>query len=309
MAVSVLLSPLAAAPAHADDTGATAMAGPGSPLDGMHLTYVGCDSIAAPASAPSTRINLGPDTAPMGRRSFGLVPSGAGTASGPTLSFTSLASLGASVSVRAEAGTTGASYVWVATPDAPAGHAWLGRADLTVPAAAWQQVDTALVPYAWSLVDLGTGVTAAVETSTPTDFVAVHGDGPGYVVTGFGCDGHPFHVDAVRGNGRAWDFEGLTLSTSILGPTAPVPAGTDVEIAGSVTDPSGRVTGDPLVLQSRARGASEWVDVSPLTYSGPDGVSRATVTVTEGQELRWLRPESEYADAGASDPVTVSVAR
>ena len=61
------------------------------------------------------------------------------------------------------------------------------------------------------------------------------------------------------------------------------------------------------VLQSRVPGTAEWADVSPLTYSGPDGASRATVTVDQTAEYRWLRPESEYAAAGGSDPVLVTV--
>ena len=126
-------------------------------------------------------------------------------------------------------------------------------------------------------------------------------------MTGFGCDGNAFNVDAVSGNGRMWDFEGMTLATSIRASAQQVASGEQVTVAGSVTDGSGRITGDPLVLQSRAPGVAEWTDESPLTYMGPDGYSRATVTVTETREFRWLRPESEYADAGASEPVLVTV--
>jgi hypothetical protein len=296
-------------PAQADDPAAvTTMTGPGSALDGMFLTYVACDAIGGPASPPSTRINRGPEAAPLGRRSFGLVPSAPGTASGPTISFLSLASLGAAVEVRSESGTTGASFIWVTSLDAPAGHAWRGRASLSVAPATWQRVDTATVPHEWQLVDLTTGLSVAVETSTPADFVAVHGDGAGFVVTGFGCDGNAFNVDAVRGTGHVWDFEGLTLATSITTSAPQVASGEQVTVAGSVTDGRGRVTGDPLVLQSRVPGVGEWTDESPLTYMGPDGFSRATVTVTETREFRWLRPESEYADAGASEPVLVTVA-
>ncbi|WP_310529416.1 hypothetical protein [Nocardioides sp.] len=304
---AALIAPWAMAPAHADGVGSvTTMTGPGSPLDGMYLTYVGCDTIGGVASAPATRINRGPDAAPLGRRSFGLVPSGAGTGSGPTISFLSLASLGAGVDVRSSNGTTGVSYIWVTSLDAPLGHAWRGRASLAVSPASWQHVDTATLPYEWQLIDLTTGTAIAVESSTPTDFVARHGDGAGYVVTGFGCDGNAFNVDAVTGNGRVWDFEGLSLATSITASAQTVVEGEQVSVAGSVTDGGGRITGDPLVLQSRVPGAVEWTDASPLSYVGPDGFSRATVAVTETQEFRWLRPESEYADAGASEPVLVT---
>lgn len=273
----------------------------------MFLTYVGCDAIDGPATAPSARINRGPGVAPLGRRSFGLVPGTTGTASGPVVHFLSLAALGAGVDVRAESGTTGASYIWVTALDAPAGHAWRGRAALTVPPATWQHIDTATVPHEWQLVDLTTGLTMAVESGTPAEFAVRHGDGAGYVVTGFGCDGRAFNVDAVTGNGRVWDFEGLALATSIVPSATQLVAGEQLEVAGSVTDPAGRIMGDPLVLQSRVPGTADWTDVSPLTYSGPDGASRATVTVDQTAEFRWLRPESEYADAGASDPVLVTV--
>lgn len=293
--------------AQADDPTVTTMTGPGSQLDGMFLTYVGCDTIDGPASAPSSRINRGPDVAPLGRRSFGLVPGGTGTASGPAITFLSLAALGAGVDVRAESGTTGASWIWVTALDAPAGYAWRGRAALTVPPATWQHIDTATVTHEWQLVDLTTGLTMAVESSTPADFAARHGDGAGYVVTGFGCDGQAFNVDAVTGNGRMWDFEGLTLATSIAPSANALGAGEQLEVAGTVTDLTGRVMGDPLVLQSRVPGTADWTDVSPLTYSGPDGASRVSVTVDQTAEYRWLRPESEYADWGASDPVLVTV--
>lgn len=292
------------APAASAD-GVSVRSGPGSALDGMFLTYLGCDGFFAPATAPRTRVNLGPGAAPMGRRSFGLVPSGAGTASGPYVPFLSLAGAGASVAVTATAGTTGASYIWTSSPDAPAGHAWLGRATTSVPAGGWHTVDTADLRYDWKLVDLVTGSATAGGAATPAQFVADHGDGSGYVVTGFGCDGRAFNIDAVRGVGQTWDFEGISLDTAIAVSAPQVPAGQDVAVRGHVTDPAGRVTGDPLLLQARAPGGGEWRTVSELTLVGPDGWSRATVKVTEDTEYRWFRPEGEYADAGASAAVLV----
>lgn len=296
------------APSHASAADpVTTLTGPGSPLDGMYLTYVGCDSMGGPATVPTTRINRGPEVAPLGRRSFGLVPSGPGTASGPTLSFLSLGALAAGVDVLATSGTTGASYIWVTTPDLQAGQAWRGRASLTVTPGGWQHVETATVRHEWELVDLLSGQTLARESATPADFVATHGDGPGLLVTGFGCDGQAFNVDAVRGNGRTWDFEGMALSTAILPSATELAPGDELSVVGSVADASGRVTGDPLVLQSRVPGSTGWTDESPLTYSGADGGSWVSVKVTETREFRWLRPESEYADEGASEPVLVTV--
>lgn len=285
--------------------GVTVRSGPGSAVDGMFLTYVGCTGFFAPATAPRTRVNLGPGAAPLGRRSFGLVPTGPGTASGPYVPFLSLTGAGASVAVTATAGTTGASYIWTSAPDAPAGHAWLGRAATSVPAGGWHTVDTATLRYDWQLVDLVTGSMTPGAAATPAEFVAAHGDGPGYVVTGFGCDGRAFNVDAVRGVGQTWDFEGVTLSTAITASAPQVPAGQDVVISGHVTDAAGRVTGDPVVLQARTPGQGEWRAASELTLVGPDGWSRTTVAVAEDTEYRWFRPEGEYADAGYSESVVV----
>lgn len=305
---ATLLSPLLMTSAHAADAEpVTTVTGPGSALDGMFLTYVGCDALDGAVRAPATRINLGPDVAPLGRRSFGLVPDGVGTASGPTISFLSLARLGAGVDVRAERGTTGASYIWVTAPDAPAGQAWRGRASLSVPPASWRHIDTATTPHEWQLIDLTTGIAVEVETSTPVEFSSRHGDGAGFVVTGFGCDGNAFNVDAVTGNAKVWDFEGLSLATSVVSSASRLVAGSRLEVAGAVTDGQGRVTGDPLVLQSRVPGTGAWYDVSPLTYAGTDGSSRASVTVSKTREFRWWRPESQYADAGSSEAVLITV--
>lgn len=285
--------------------GVTVRSGPGSAADGMFLTYVGCTGFFAPATAPRTRVNLGPGAAPLGRRSFGLVPAGPGSASGPYVPFTSLAGAGASVAVTATAGTSGASYIWTSAPDAPAGHAWLGRATVPVPAGGWHTVDTTTLRYDWQLVDLVTGAMTPGAPATPAEFVAAHGDGAGYVVTGFGCDGRAFNIDAVRGVGQTWDFEGVALATTITVSAPQVPAGRDVVVSGHVTDSAGRVTGDPVLLQARTPGQGEWRTVSDPTLVGPDGWSRLTVSVTKDTEYRWFRPEGEYADAGTSESVVV----
>jgi hypothetical protein len=298
---SLLLGP---SPSASGD-GVSVRSSPGTAADGMFLTYVGCDAFFGAATAPRTRVNLGPGAAPLGRRSFGLVPAAPGTASGPYVPFASLAGLGASVAVTAAAGTSGASYIWTAAADAPPGHAWRGRAATSVPAGGWHTVSTAALRYEWQLVDLVTGSTTPGGQATPAEFVAAHGDGAGYVVTGFGCDGRAFNIDAVRGGGRTWDFEGISLATAITASTTQVAAGQEVVLGAHVTNAAGRVTGDPVLLQARTPGQGEWRTVSELTLVGPDGWSRRTVTVAEDTEFRWLRPEGEYADAGASESVVV----
>jgi len=296
---------LGAGSGQAATAGPTSVRGPGSPVEGMYLSSVGCADPQAATTQPATRLNLGPGTAPLGTRSFGLVPSAAGTASGPVLGFESLADLGAAFSARAQHGTTGVGYVWVTTPDAGAGHAWRGRAEVTVPAGDWVEVDTSTLSYRWELVDLAAGTATGGDSATIDAFVASHGTGPGFSVTGLGCDAQPFHLDAVRGNGRVWDFEGLVLSTDIQVSSTQPRAGEAVVVTGVVRDQAGRATGDPLVLQSRAVGEAQWHDAETpaLAQSGPAATVR--VRPTGPTEYRWYRPASEYADAGWSESVVV----
>ncbi|MDR7254429.1 hypothetical protein J2X46_003422 [Nocardioides sp. BE266] len=303
---AALLSALAVAPAHAD--GVQTLTGPATGDAAVYLTYVDCTSLFSPGTAPASRLNLGPFAAPMGRRSLGLVPAGGGTASGPVVWFDSLASVGSSFSVASTGGSTGASYVLVITPDAPAGAAWLGRTTLSVPSGGWQQVSASALTYDWSLVDLTSHAPLGPGgTATPAEFAAAHGDGKGLVVSGFGCDGGAFNLDAVQGGDSTFDFEGIALTTSLTVDGQKADAGDTVTITGRVTDARSRVTGDPLVLESRAPGGA-WKAVGGPALAGADGLVHVDVPVTETTEFRWHRPESQYADEGWSDAVTVTVA-
>jgi hypothetical protein len=305
VATTALLTALGTVPAHAD--GPRTLTGPSTGDADVFLTFVGCADLFAPAAAPQSRINLGPYTAPLGRRSLGLVPPGAGSASGPFVRFDSLAAADSSLAVAATAGSQGVSYVMAITPSSPPGTAWRGRAALTAPAGSWTTVSTAAVTYDWSLVDLGTlAELSPAGAATPSAFAAEHGDGAGFVVTGFGCDGQAFNLDAVSGSGSTFDFEGAALATAISLDRQQAVAGESVTLTGRVTDGNGRVTGDPLVLESRAPGGA-WAPVGQPVLAGASGLARVDVPVTETTEFRWHRPESQYADEGWSDSVTVTV--
>jgi hypothetical protein len=284
----------------------TARAGNGlSGTIGPAVTYVACDDFFAQTSAPVTRLNLGPGDAPAGKRSLGLVPSGGGTATGPVTWFGSLASVSSRVWVTAASGTSGAAHVWVMTADAPAGTAWLGSATMHVPAGGWQVVDARSLDYSWRLVDLASRTaTSGSEPGRIDQFVARHGDGAGYVVTGFGCDGKPFNIDAVTTSAGSIDFEGLALRTEVG--RAEGEAGTRL-VTGRVVDVSGRLTGDPLQLQRFRPETGDWVDEGSLVLPDADGVTRAPVTPDTTTTYRWHRPQSQYADEGWSDTVTVEV--
>jgi hypothetical protein len=304
--VTTLVTTLGAVAAQADDT--RTLTGPGTGSADVFLTYVGCTDLFAPATAPQSRINLGPYDAPLGRRSLGLVPSARGTASGPFAQFDSLDEVGSTLSVAATSGSQGVSYVMAITTSSPPGTAWSGRATLSAAPGAWTTVAAASLDYEWHLVDLGSlAQVAPAGTATPAAFAAEHGDGAGFVVTGFGCDGQSFNLDAVHGAGATFDFEGTTLTTVASVDRARADTGDDVTITGRVTDPSGRVTGDPLVLESRAPGG-EWTPVGKPVLGDASGLARVDVRVAETTDFRWHRPESQYADEGWSDAVTVTVA-
>ena len=305
LAATCLLTALAAVPAAAQDT--RTVDGPATGDAEVFMTYVGCESLLGPTAAPRSRLNLGPYTAPMGRRSLGLVPSGPGTASGPYAGFDSLSAIDTSVSVAATGGTRGVSYVVVVTPTSPPGTAWSGRASTTVAPGAWVSVSAADLTYDWSLVDLATqSPLSSAGSATTAVFAAEHGDGAGFAVTGFGCDAHPFNLDAIRAAGSTFDFEGLALTTGVAVDRDRVAAGDEVTVTGRVTDTSGRLTGDALVLESRTPGG-QWAPVGPAVLADAQGVARVVVPLTETTELRWHRPEGQYADEGWSEPVTVTV--
>lgn len=305
VAATMALAALGAAPAQAD--GARTLTGPSTGDADVFLTYVGCEGLLTAGTAPQSRLNLGPYDAPLGRRSLGLVPSAPGTASGPFARFGSLESLDSSLSVASTSGTRGVSHIMSITASSPPGTAWSGRAALTVAPGAWSNVTARTLTYDWSLVDLATLTPVApAGSASPSAFAAEHGDGAGFVVTGFGCDGKSFNLDAVSGSGSTFDFEGITLATAAAVDRTQATAGDEVTVSGRVTDVSGRLTGDPLVLESRVPGG-EWRSTGRTVLSNPTGLARVDVAVTETTEFRWHRPESQYADEGWSETVTVTV--
>lgn len=301
-----LAAGLLASPAGAADSRTVSGAATGDP--DVYLTYVPCDDLFGGATAPQTRINLGPYAAPMGRRSLGLVPVGRGSAAGPYAKVDSLADIDASVSFAATGGAQGVSWILAVTRASPIGTAWRGRATVSVPAGSWQQLSAADLTYTWTLVHAATGAPLDdAGTATPAQFAAAHGDGAGLVVTGLGCDGRAFNLDGVHASGTSFDFEGVALGTAIAAGRQQVAAGDELELTGRVTDASGRLTGDALVLESRRPGGA-WTSVGRPVLPDRDGVARVRVPVPETTEFRWHRPEGQYADEGWSDTVTVTVA-
>ena len=305
---AALSSPLA--PASADDT--VVVPGLAFPATDTYLTYFGCTDLQhADTWAPQVRI--GRDGAvPAGQRSFGLSMPGAGTASGPVRRVESITGTSvAGFAARSDHGGAGVAYVWYVAPGLLPGQAWSGRATLQV-GPAWQYVDAAGATYTWTRYDATTG--AAVEdggTATIAEFTQAHGDGPGYLLAGLGCDGQPFSLDALRfgspGAVTTYDLEGITVSTTMQASHGVLPANGEVTLRGAALDAGGAPVGSALVLEARAEGQELFSPLGEATYPGPDGAVSAVVAPAVTTEYRWFLPDTGLADPGWSETVRVVV--
>ena len=308
-AVTAALSvPLA--PAMADDT--VVVPGLAFPSSDTYLTYFGCVDLYH-ADTRSPQVRIGRDaTVPAGRRSFGLRMPGTGTAAGPVRRVDSVAGTTvAGFAARADHGGAGVAYVWYAPAGLQPGQAWAGRADLRT-GPVWQFVDSRAPAYAWTLYDTATGaVVADGGSATVADFTAEHGDGPGYLLAGFGCDGQPFTIDALRfgapGQVTTYDLEGIVLTATMHAARDQVVPGTEVELTGAAVDLAGARVGSSLVLEARAAGERAFTPVGGPLLPGPDGTVTAVVAPEVTTEYRWLLPESGLADAAYSPVARVEV--
>jgi hypothetical protein len=284
------------------------------PSSDTYLTYFGCvDLYHADTRSPQVRIGHGDRAVPAGVRSFDLRMPGTGTASGPVHRVESVAATTvAGFSARSDSGGAGVAYVWFVSPGLAPGQTWAGRADLQV-GEGWQQVDAAGATYSWTRYEAATGeVLEEAGSATVAEFTAEHGDGPGYLLAGLGCDGQEFSLDALRfgspGAVTTYDLEGISVTTSIRASRPRVAAGGDVTLTGTTVDGSGVPVGATLVLEARPEGA---VGFSPvpggMVHADPDGHASLTVNPDVTTTYRWARPGTGYADPGHSAEVTVEV--
>jgi len=306
---AALCAPMA--PASADET--VVVPGLAFPTSDTYLTYFGCSSLlGAPVESPQVRIGQ-VAAAPTGIRSFGLHMPGAGTASGPVSRVDSVASTAvAGFSARADLGATGVAYVWYATRGIDEGQAWAGRAELSV-GPAWQDVDAAAATYSWTLYDVGSGtVVEDGGSATVADFTQAHGDGPGYLLAGLGCDGSEFVMDALRfgspGAVTTYDLEGITVTTSISASEPSVTSGKEVTLSGASVDIAGVPVGAPLVLEAKPAGSGVFQPVGDPVAASLGGTVSIRVAPDRTTSYRWYMPPTGYADGGFSAPVTVRVA-
>lgn len=305
---SVLALPWSAA--HADQT--VVVPGTTFPTSDTYLTYFGCvDLFHADTRGPSVRV-VRDEAAPLGRRVADLALPGAGTAVGSVSLVDSVSAATSSMAVRAAAGSSGVAYVWYLAPGMLPGEVWAGRADLTTTADGWQQVDAAAAAYDWSRVDAATGaVHERVGVAGIDDFTAEHGDGPGYLMSGLGCDGRAFGVDAVRvgapGSVTTYDLEGWSVATSIAVSSQRVEPGQEVAIAATSVDAASAVMGASLVLEARPEGAAEFRPVGEAVTADSAGQVTTTVAPEVTTEYRWFFADRSYADAHWSPTVRVVV--
>lgn len=284
-----------------------------------NLAIVGCSGLYDISSAPvATYLSPSPG-GPAGSRSLKYDLDG-GTAVGSQHHVGSLAATTvAGASVLAPQGTTGVAYAGYQSPeDAGTTLLWVGRADLSVGAGAWQQVDAPGLTYTWTKYDFATqrpvdSGEAPASSTVPALMDAHGGDGAGFYALGFGCDGNPFKIDALRtgspGDVTTYDLEGYTTATGITGSAERITAGDALTLHGSVTtDMVGPLAQGLLVLEAQQFGEQEFkpVDGAALQVSG--GGTTATVQPTSHTVYRWRFGGSASADGSVSAPFTVDVA-
>ena len=312
-AVAVLLLALLGLAPTAAASGSDVVVVPGTsfPAGGTYLSWFGCAGLFGPSAAGPTP-SVGADAAaPLGSRATRLAMPATGQASGPVARVDQVADAAWSMWVRPVSGGQGVAHVWFVSSELDEGEVWSGRADLAATAGEWQQVRPATARFTWGRVDAATGeVLEQAGAATLAGFTRVHGDGPGYLLAGFGCDGAPFLLDALATGATTYDLEGFPVTTTIVASAPRVAPGTDVTLTGATLDGEQQPTGAPLVLQERPAGAARFTRVAPQpVLGGADGSVVTTVTPQRTTRYRWLRPATGYADAGRSPAVTVRVGR
>lgn len=304
-----------AAPAHADPVVVQGTSFPDPAR--TNLSLVGCGDLyqRAPETLRPT-VSRGPGAAPLGERSLGFDLDG-GNAAGALFTVGSvLSTTTASLAVNAVGPARGVAYAGYQEPaDAGTSLLWLGRSELATPGGAWQTVEATTRDYTWAKYDMATHQQVSAPSSPPATvaaFAAAHGgDGPGVFTIGFGCDGTPFSVDALRVGGAAgattYDLEGLRTTVGIEADRLRVDAGEPVTLRGVLTTG----TGDPVphatvLLEQRADDGGAWEPVAVVPV-GPGGVARFEVRPEAGTAYRWRFVDRPLAEASTSLPLVLDV--
>jgi len=318
MAVTVL--GLGVAPARADST--VTVHGTDFPdARAAQLTLVGCASLYQRSTEfLLPRISRGPGPAGDGRAGLGTrslkYDLAGGNAIG-TLSYVDsmVGTTVADLQVYSRAGAQGVAYAGFQSPDAGGTHdLWIGRAPLRANGS-WQRVDATALSYTWAEFDMRTGQpTGETEgaSATVAAFAAAHGgDGAGFYMVGFGCDGLPFYMDGWRvgapGTTTTYDLEGLTTHPTIGGSATSIEAGDQVRINGSVRDGMGRrLARGTMILEAKPVGGSGFLPVQVVDAAATD--PSVTVAPTESTIYRWRFVDRPLATGSVSAEFRVDVA-
>ncbi|MGZ4455338.1 MAG: hypothetical protein ACXVWV_05130 [Nocardioides sp.] len=315
---AALASPASAASA-ADPVVVHGLAFPAGAPDG--LAVLGCAGLFDRVPEPIATV-LSRGDAALGSRSLAYDLAG-GNAVGSQDRVASLAATTvAGLSVAAPEGASGVAYAGYQAPaDRDSSRVWLGRAEVSAAPGGWQQVDVTGLTYHWTHLDLGTqqpvpaadGDLPAPADATVTDLMASQGgDGQGFYSVGFGCDGRPFRIDALRAGGPAgvttYDLEGFTSATAGDVSASRVDAGSTVSLTGSVQWDAGAPLGRGLlVLEEQPFGQDGFTPVEGA--AAPARAGRLTVTVRPDVRTvyRWRYLGGPSTDGSTSLPVVVDV--
>ena len=287
----------------------------------MRLGLVGCESVYdRVAETPQAMIGTGPATAPAGERSLRYDLAG-GNALGPLSYVSSVAQTrSAGLTAYAAEGTTGVVWAGYQEPaDRHTGRVWFGRAEVVVPAGRWTRIEAVDLTYSWTKWDMyeqapvADAPSEAVPDGTLADMVVRHrGDGAGFVMSGLGCDGNEFAMDALRletaGTATTYDLEGLATTASMLAPPANrAAAGQPVELRGTLVDSTGAaMSGVTMILEKRVVGTTGWAVDQVVEVDG--GAAVAEVAPEKATSYRWRFAERPMAEGSVSRAVTVEVA-
>ena len=302
---------LVAAPSHADEV---VVPGTAFPAGSTYLSWFGCEGLFAPATAGPRTTIVRDDEAPAGERATSLSMPGPGSAAGPVSQVSSVADAAWSMWVQAADGGQGVGHVWYVSSELDNGQVWAGRADLAATPGDWHEVRPASATYSWSKYDAVTGeLLEPAGKATVADFTDRHGDGPGYLMAGFGCDGEEFELDRLTsgdpGEVTTYDLEGFGVATVIDASTTRVARGAEVTLTGATLDGLQQATGAPLVLEARPQGAIGFTPAGRALRADAAGRVIVTVSPDRTTDYRWHQPTTGYADEGWSDIVTVHVGR
>ncbi|HET9423501.1 MAG TPA: hypothetical protein VFO49_20355 [Nocardioides sp.] len=299
-------------PALADDT--VVVHGTAFPdARAAQLTLVGCESLYQRSTELlQPYISRGPGRPAMGTRSLKYDLAG-GNAIG-TLSYVdSMARTSAAgLQVYARPGAQGVAYAGYQSPDAEGYKLWIGRAPLSA-TGSWQQIDATTLSYTWAEYDMQTGAATGetADTATVTSFASDNGgDGAGFYMVGFGCDGVPFYMDAWRvgapGTTTTYDLEALTSHLTMNGSTHTIDPGEEVTISGSARDGTGRrLVRGTMILEAKAVGTASFLPVRVVDSATTD--PSVTLAPKESTIYRWRFADRPLATGSVSAEFRVDV--